>query len=152
MQLKGTHTLPAAREQLWQHLMDPDFLARVTPGVTRLERNGSDDSFEAIVDIKMGPVKGSFSGDLALREKEQPSSFLLDVAQQSKIGNVSATIKLELVVVDGNSTTMSFNGKAKLSGLLARTGQRVLSGVANTLTKQFFAAVEKELAKTTPEG
>ncbi|MEL6658832.1 MAG: carbon monoxide dehydrogenase subunit G [Bacteroidota bacterium] len=147
MHLKGTHTLPAAREQLWQYLMDPDFLARVTPGVTRLERTG-DDTFEAIADIKMGPVKGSFSGDLALREKEEPNSFFLDVSQKSKMGNVSASIKMELTEVDANNTVMSFDGKAKLSGLLARTGQRVLSGVASTLTKQFFAAVEKELAAT----
>ena len=147
MQLKGTHTLPAAREQLWNHLMDPEFLARVTPGVTRLERTG-DDTYEAIADIKMGPVKGSFSGDLAIKDKQEPGSFVLEVSQKSKIGNVSATIDLALEPADENSTVMTFNGKAKLSGLLARMGQRVLSGVANTLTKQFFAALEEELSKT----
>ena len=147
MQLKGTHTLPAAREQLWNHLMDPEFLARVTPGVTRLERTG-DDTYEAIADIKMGPVKGSFSGDLAIKDKQEPGSFVLEVSQKSKIGNVSATIDLALESADENSTVMTFDGKAKLSGLLARMGQRVLSGVANTLTKQFFAALEEELSKT----
>ena len=147
MQLKGTHTLPAARGQLWNHLMDPEFLARVTPGVTRLERTG-DDTYEAIADIKMGPVKGSFSGDLAIKDKQEPGSFVLEVSQKSKIGNVSATIDLALEPADENSTVMTFNGKAKLSGLLARMGQRVLSGVANTLTKQFFAALEEELSKT----
>ena len=147
MQLKGTHTLPAARGQLWNHLMDPEFLARVTPGVTRLERTG-DDTYEAIADIKMGPVKGSFSGDLAIKDKQEPGSFVLEVSQKSKIGNVSATIDLALESADENSTVMTFDGKAKLSGLLARMGQRVLSGVANTLTKQFFAALEEELSKT----
>jgi len=127
--------------------MDPEFLARVTPGVTRLERTG-DDTYEAIADIKMGPVKGSFSGDLAIKDKQEPGSFVLEVSQKSKIGNVSATIDLALESADENSTVMTFDGKAKLSGLLARMGQRVLSGVANTLTKQFFAALEEELSKT----
>lgn len=145
MHLKGTHILPAAREQLWQHLMDPEFLARVTPGVTRLELTGTD-TYEAIADIKMGPVKGSFSGDLAIKEKQEPSSFVLEVSQKSKIGNVSAIINLILEEDSADSTVMSFDGKAKLSGLLARMGQRVLSGVANTLTKQFFAALEEELS------
>ena len=130
MQLKGTHTLPAAREQLWNHLMDPEFLARVTPGVTRLERTG-DDTYEAIADIKMGPVKGSFSGDLAIKDKQEPGSFVLEVSQKSKIGNVSATIDLALEPADENSTVMTFDGKAKLSGLLARMGQRM--GCARTL-------------------
>ena len=120
MQLKGTHTLPAAREQLWNHLMDPEFLARVTPGVTRLERTG-DDTYEAIADIKMGPVKGSFSGDLAIKDKQEPGSFVLEVSQKSKIGNVSATIDLALEPADENSTVMTFDGKAKLSGLCQKS-------------------------------
>jgi carbon monoxide dehydrogenase subunit G len=145
MQLKGTHTLPISRQNLWELLMDPDFLAKVTPGVTRLERTG-DDTYEAIADIKMGPVKGSFSGDLAVKEKNEPESFVLEVTQKSKIGNVSATINLGLITVDDQQTSLEFDGKANLSGLLARMGQRVLSGVASTLTKQFFAALEEEVS------
>ena len=145
MQLKGTHTLLISRQNLWELLMDPDFLAKVTPGVTRLERTG-DDTYEAIADIKMGPVKGSFSGDLAVKEKNEPESFVLEVTQKSKIGNVSATINLGLVTVDDQQTSLEFDGKANLSGLLARMGQRVLSGVASTLTKQFFAALEEEIS------
>ena len=145
MQLKGTHTLPVSRQHLWELLMNPDFLAKVTPGVTRLERTG-DDTYEAIADIKMGPVKGSFSGDLAVKEKNEPESFVLEVSQKSKICNVSATINLGLVTVDDQQTSLEFDGKANLSGLLARMGQRVLSGVASTLTKQFFAALEEEVS------
>ena len=148
MKLKGTHTLAVTREQLWHYLMDPEFLARVTPGVTRLERTGPD-NFEAIADIKMGPVKGSFTGDLAIQNKQEPASFVLDVSQKSKIGNVAASVSMNLEAVSDDATEMRFEGKAKLSGLLARMGQRVLSGVANTLTKQFFAALEEELAKQT---
>lgn len=145
MNLKGTHTLPISREQLWTLLMDPDFLAKVTPGVTRLESTG-EDSYEAIAEIKMGPVKGAFSGDLKVKDKEEPASFVLEVSQKSKIGNVSAIINLGLEAMDEQQTSLSFDGKAKLSGLLARMGQRVLSGVASTLTKQFFAALEEEVS------
>ncbi|HAK78420.1 MAG TPA: carbon monoxide dehydrogenase, partial [Runella sp.] len=38
------------------------------------------------------------------------------------------------------------DGKADMSGLLARTGNRVMSGVASTLTKQFFKNFEDELS------
>lgn len=145
MHLKGTHTLPASQQELWNNLMDPEFLARVTPGVTRLERTG-EDAYEAIVDMKMGPVKGSFSGDLAIKNKSEPNAFVLEVSQKSKIGNVAATINLQLEAISPDTTKMTFDGKAKLSGVLARMGQRVLSGVASTLTKQFFAALEEELS------
>ena len=127
--------------------MDTDTLAKITPGVSKLEPTGTD-AFKAISHIKMGPVNDSFSGDLSISEKEEPSGFTLNVKQNSKIGNVSASIRINLTTVSENETKVSFDGKAKLSGLLARTGQRVLSGVANTLSKQFFKALEKEVVST----
>lgn len=145
MHLKGTHTLNASPEHIWAILMNPETLARITPGVTRLEMI-NENQFDAIADVKIGPVKGSFSGKLDVVEKKEPESFTLKVKQDSKIGNVSADVQIELVAADNEQTQLSFNGKARLSGLLARTGQRVLSGVANTLTKQFFKALDEEVS------
>lgn len=147
MKLKGQHNFNATPGILWEKLMDPDTLARVTPGVSRLQRK-SDDQFEAMADVKLGPVKGTFKGELSVLDKNEPESFSLNIQQKSKIGNVSADVHIHLKPVSEQETEMSFDGKAKLSGLLARTGQRVLSGVANTLTKQFFSAMEEELTNT----
>lgn len=144
MQLKGSQVLQATPVMVWGLLMDTEVLARITPGITRLEPTG-DDVYRAIADIKMGPVKGSFFGDLAVVHKNPPHHFRLDISQESKIGNVSAEIMIRLEAVNGTEAQMSFNGKARLSGVLARTGQRVLTGVANTLTKQFFNSLIKEL-------
>jgi carbon monoxide dehydrogenase subunit G len=145
MQLTGSHTLAAPIEKVWQMLMDTDILAKIVPGVSRLEKTG-ENQFEAISEIKLGPVSGKFSGGLTLSDIIEPSTFTLNVSQNSKIGNADASIKINLVAVDAQQTEISFDGDAKLSGLLARTGQRVLSGVANTLTKQFFSNFEEEIA------
>ena len=145
MQLTGSHTLAAPIEKVWQMLMDTDILAKIVPGVSRLEKTG-ENQFEAISEIKLGPVSGKFSGGLTLSDIVEPSTFTLNVSQNSKIGNADASIKINLVAVDAQQTEISFDGDAKLSGLLARTGQRVLSGVANTLTKQFFTNFEEEIA------
>jgi len=147
MKLKGQHNFKATPDVLWAKLMDADTLARITPGVTRLESKG-DDQFEAIADVKLGPVKGSFKGELSVLNKKEPESFKLNVKQNSKIGNVNADVHIFLKPLSEEETELSFEGKANLSGLLARTGQRVLSGVANTLTKQFFSAMEEEVANT----
>ena len=53
--------------------------------------------------------------------------------------------KLRLQEEAVNQTTVSFDGDVKLSGVLATMGQRVIGGVANTLTKQFFKNLESEL-------
>jgi len=145
MNLKGNHQFHASSKAIWDCLMNPEVLARITPGISRLEQT-EEDQYKAIADVKIGPVKGSFEGDLKVAEKKEPQSFVLKITQKSKIGNVSADVAIALKEKKDGQTEMEFDGKAKLSGLLARTGQRVLSGVANTLTKQFFKALEKELA------
>lgn len=144
MHLKGSHSFNASRELIWSMLMDPEVLAKITPGISRLELIG-EDQYDAIASVKIGPVKGEFKGKLDINDKEAPNHFTLLVSQKSKIGNVSAEVKIDLSETDTAGCEVAFDGKAKLSGLLARTGQRVLTGVANTLTKQFFAALEQEI-------
>lgn len=145
MKLKGNHSFKATPAVLWEKLMDAETLARITPGVSRLDKL-AEDSYTAVSEVKIGPVKGSFKGDLEVADKVEPESFVLKVKQNSKIGNVAAEVKINLNSINEEETQMAFEGEAKMSGLLARTGQRVMSGVSNTLTKQFFKALEEELA------
>lgn len=145
MHLEGTHTLKASREVIWKALLDPIILARVTPGAKSLEALGNDE-YKAIFEVKMGPVKGDFKGTLAVVDKVALESYKLKIKLTGKIGNVNAEGKLKLNALSKNETEVQFSGDAKLSGTLARTGQRVLSGVANSMTGQFFSAIDEEVA------
>jgi len=49
--------------------------------------------------------------------------------------------------VSEEQTEIVFSGDAKLSGTLARMGQRLIGSVANMLIKQFFKNLEKEIQK-----
>ena len=144
MQLTGKHVLNATPSKIWQLLMDTDTLARIVPGISKLEKTGNN-TFKSTVAIKLGPVSSSFTGNLQMEDIQPEKSFALKVQQNSKIGNANAVIKIEVNSVDENQTEVSFDGDVKLSGMLASMGQRVLGGVANTLSKQFFTNMEKEL-------
>ena len=150
MHLTGTHKFNASTDKIWSKLMDVNTLERITPGVSKLEEIGTD-QYKAIAEVKMGPVSGSFSGNLNVLDKQEPRSFVLNIKQNSKIGNVAADVKIELQPLSEHETQLSCDGKANMAGLLARTGQRVMSGVANTLSKQFFKALEEELANSTSQ-
>ena len=67
--------------------------------------------------------------------------------KKSKIGNADVTVTLDIEEISANESILSFNGLAKMSGLLARMGQRVMTGVAQTITKQLFAGIQEELEK-----
>jgi carbon monoxide dehydrogenase subunit G len=145
MLLTGKHVVNAEPARVWQMLMDTDTLARIVPGISKLEKNG-DNSYISTISMKLGPVSSSFTGNLQMENIEQEKGFTLKVQQNSKIGNANAAIKIDIKPVQENKTEVSFEGDVKLSGMLASMGQRVLGGVANTLSKQFFANMEKELS------
>jgi carbon monoxide dehydrogenase subunit G len=144
LHLEGKHQFNATPTQVWSILMDPDTLAKITPGITQLVPQDKG-NFHSVADIKIGPVRGSFAGKVQLQEINEPSSFSLHVEQDSKIGNVNANIRFKIDEISEGLTKIHFAGDAILSGLIARTGQRILSGVSRTLISQFFQALEKEL-------
>jgi carbon monoxide dehydrogenase subunit G len=96
--------------------------------------------------IKIGPVGGSFTGNLQMEDIREQKGFTLKVQQNSSVGNANATVKIDLIPVNDTETEVAFDGDVKVTGLLASMGQRVLSSVANVLTKQFFANLDHELA------
>ncbi|RYY29232.1 MAG: carbon monoxide dehydrogenase [Chitinophagaceae bacterium] len=148
MQLAGNQIVNAPSSRIWQLLMNPDLLAKVVPGISSLEKL-SENLFKSVIIIKMGPINGTFTGHLNLDDLVEEKSFLLKAQQNSKIGNANAEIKIDLTPKNENQTEVNFDGDVRMSGLLASMGQRVIGGVANTLTKQFFNNLERELAVPT---
>lgn len=144
MQVSGQHNFSVSVHQLWKYLMDPKVLAKVTPGVTQL-KTLSLDEYQSVSDIKIGPVKGAFKGKLQVTDKQKPHSFTIHMEQLSKIGNAHVKVNMLLNEIEAEKSRLTFDGKAKLSGVIARTGQRVLSGVANTITKEVFASLEQHI-------
>lgn len=144
MNLAGKHVLNAAPEKVWKTLMDTDTLARIVPGISKLEKI-DENAYRSTVSIKLGPVSSSFTGNLQMEDIVPQKGFTLKVQQNSKVGNANAAIKIDVNPVGENQTEVAFDGDVKLSGMLASMGQRVLGGVANTLSKQFFTNMENEL-------
>lgn len=148
MIISGHHKFNESPSTLWKMLNDPDVLVKITPGIKSLEPTGNgSDEYIAISEIRIGPVRGSFEGTLALRDKVENTRTSVVIDQKSKIGNVSAEITLILEAESDNTTTIKYEGNAKLSGMLASMGQRIVGGVVSTLSKQFFTSLEQILEK-----
>jgi uncharacterized protein len=146
MQLSGQKILKADNKAIWNLLMNPGSLARIIPGISKLEKT-AENIYKSVLEIQIGPVSGYFEGTVELDEIVENSSFNLKVRQNSKIGDANASVRIILSEVNLSETELAFNGEVKLTGLLARMGQRMVSGVANTLIKQFFTNMEEELQK-----
>ena len=145
MHLEGTYRFNTTQEKLWDLLNDPDVLARATPGIKELQLQ-EDGKFQALFEIKMGPINSNFDGTLEVVDKVAPESYKLLISVDGKIGTIAATGTI--AIEPGNQDTiLSFQGDAKLTGVMARMGQRVLSGVGRMFTNQFFKALEREFSE-----
>ena len=144
MTINGHYKFNESTTTLWKMLNDPDVLARITPGIKSLEPMGPD-QYTAVSEVKIGPVQGSFQGTLSLKDKIENTSTIVVIDQKSKMGNVSAEITIQLESHGDDETTIVYEGSAKISGMLARIGQRIIGGVVSTLSKQFFTSLEQAL-------
>lgn len=144
MQLAGKHVVNASPSKVWPLLMDTDTLARIVPGITKLEKR-DDNKFKSTLEVKIGPVHAVFTGNLGIEDISEEKAFTLRVLQNSKVGNANAVVTIDLSPIQNDQTEITFNGEVKLSGMLAAMGQRLVGGVSQTLTRQFFSNLEREL-------
>jgi len=145
MDIQGKYSLATSQEEVWNLIMDVKILEKITPGISELQPI-SESQFKAITNIKIGPVKTNFKGQLEIKDKVENARATIVIDQKSKIGNVSAEIIMHL---DGteDTTEIEYKGKAKLSGKLAMMGQRILGGVISSLSKKFFESLANEIKK-----
>jgi len=143
MDLTGTYTFDAPKNEVWQALMDPEVLAKVMPGCEKLEEIG-ENQYEAALKIKVGPVQGKFSGNIELLEINEPDSYRMKVDGKGPTGFMKGDgqVKLE---AQGNSTLMHYSGTAQVGGRIASVGQRLLDSSAKAITKQSLDGLHQQI-------
>jgi len=146
MELKGRRNVETDPATLWNLLMDIEILPKIVPGISKLEKTG-ENTYKSTLEVKFGPVSGEFTGDMQMEDINYQRSFTLKAQQHNKIGTVNSTMKIELVPISGNETEVDFSGEVTISGLMKMMGEKVLGGVTDMLTKQFFANLDHEIAK-----
>jgi len=146
MELKGKRNVETDHVTLWNMLMDIEILPKIVPGISKLEKTG-ENTYKSTLEIKFGPVSGEFTGDMQMEDIIFQKSFTLKAQQHNKIGTVNSRMKIELMPIAVNETEVAFGGEVTISGLMSVMGQNLLGGVADMLTKQFFANLDHEIAK-----
>ena len=149
MKVTGSATLHAPREQVWTALNDPAVLVRTIPGCHQLEEVGPD-TYRMTLTAGVASIKGSYQGDVALTDQEQPGAFTLRASGAGAPGTVSADVRVTLSEADAGTTRLEYDADAVVGGMIGGVGQRVLTGVAKKTAGEFFAAVDDVLTGKAP--
>jgi len=144
MILGGTHKIPAARETVWQALMNPEILARALPGCEKLEAN-PDGSYHAQMKVGIAAIKGTYQGRIEILDPIPNESFRMKVDGQGTGGFLKAIGTLSLAS-EGDGTLVRYAGEAQVGGVIASVGQRLMLVAAKQIINQFFRAFAQQVA------
>ena len=141
VELKGSYTFDAPREVIWQALMDPEVLAKILPGVEKLEKV-SDTEFVGVMDVRVGPVQGKFNGKVVLSDLQEPEKFHMDIDGRGAAGFIRGGGDAVLEEMDGK-TVLTYTGSAQVGGRIANVGQRLLETTAKSITRQGLESLDR---------
>ena len=144
MKISGAATMHAPADKVWTALNDPAVLVRTIPGCEQLEATGPD-SYRLTVTAGVASIKGTYTGEVALIDQQEPASFLMTASGAGGPGTVSTSVQVRLAANGDGSTELSYDADAVIGGMIASVGQRMLVSVAKKMAREFFTAVDDVL-------
>ena len=149
MKFAGTATLDASPQQVWDAFHDPAVLARCLPGCERLTELGPD-HYAMTVTAGVAAIKGTYDGEVSLRDPHHPDSFTMKASGAGAPGTVNADVVVRLAPSSNGGTDLTYDADAAVGGVIGGVGQRMLAGVTKKMAGQFFSAVDADIAGARP--
>lgn len=149
MKITGSATLAADQQQVWDAFHDPAVLARCLPGCERLVEVGPD-HYAMTVTAGVAAIKGTYEGEVSLRDPQHPGSFTMKASGSGAPGTVDADVVVRLTPSSSGGTDLTYDADASVGGVIGGVGQRMLAGVTKKMAGQFFSAVDADISGVRP--
>ncbi|MFL5691131.1 MAG: CoxG family protein [Ktedonobacteraceae bacterium] len=149
MEFSGTQTIDVPIKVVWAYLLDVNKVAACAPGFQSLEELG-DEHWRAVVGVGVGAVKAKFTLDVTRPELQEPELMVVKARGKAPGSAVDMSGDMHLTAVD-DTTRMDWQAHVVVSGTIASVGARLLQGMAEKLTGQFFECLKTNL-NAAPKG
>jgi uncharacterized protein len=137
MNMNGQVQLSASPKTVWDKLIDPDVLKSCIPGGEQFDRI-SENEFQAVATVKVGPVKARWKGKVRLSDLDPPNSYRISgEGEGGAAGFAKGGAKVSLAEKDGG-TVLTYDVEAQIGGKLAQLGQRLINSAAKKTADDFF--------------
>jgi len=151
MDMKGEYRIAARREQVWALINDPAVLRACIPGCDSLDGTPQT-GFTARVTTKIGPVKATFAGDVALTNVNAPESLTISGEGKGGVAGFAKGGADVHLADDGAETVLTYLAKAQVGGKLAQLGARLIDSTAKKLADEFFEKLAAQAAAAARSG
>ncbi len=137
MKISDQQTINAPRERVFAALNDADVLRRCIPGCESLDKH-SDTAMDAVVALKIGPVKARFNGSVTLENLNPPESYtIVGEGKGGSAGFAKGSAAVTLTEQNG-ATVLAYDVDVAMGGKIAQLGSRLMQGTTKKLSSEFF--------------
>ena len=150
MRIEGEHRFSLPRAEVWALLLDPDVIRQAVPGCQTFDEV-EPDTYELTAQVGIGPVRGSFTGRVALRDREPETRYTLHAEGSGRPGGAAGEAHIELTD-DGEGTHLRYDADVTIRGAIGRVGGRLLTSSARGMARQFFEAIERDAKAAAEKG
>jgi uncharacterized protein len=150
VQLSNEFDVAAPPERTWALLNDVPRVVPCMPGA-ELTRVVDENRWEAALHVKLGPISMQFVTDVTRDEVDQAARrvrLTVKAREAKNRGHADATMT-STVTSAGDGTRVGIVTDLTLKGAVAQYGRGVVPAVAEQLTAQFAACLQRQLADET---
>ncbi len=141
MHFDGNYSIKAPRRDVFDLLTDPRQISKCMPDLQKLDVK-SEDEFMVVVRAGVAFIKGEFTLNFKVSEKDPPTHAKL-VARGSGMGSVIDLQTIVDLADEGKAgTILRWQADAKVGGRIASVGQRLLNSQAEKIVDQLFECLE----------
>ena len=139
MKIEGRYSFSVSRQKLWDTLLDPDVLASCIPGCQEFSPT-SEDRYKVSLKVGVGAVSGTYRATVAVLDKEEPETYTMLVEGKGSGTTLAGRGTMTLHETE-NGSEVSLVADARVTGIVARVGQRLMGSASKSLVGQFFSCI-----------
>jgi len=136
IRLENEYHIDLDQEDVWKAINNPEILSEILPNCESLEPI-SEHQFTAHIKVKIGPISSKFKSILELFDLKEPDGYKFRVQGSGKKGSMNGQGEIKLLS-NGSGTGFTFIAEGKVTGLIARVGQRLIEAAGKKLMDQGF--------------
>ena len=141
-------TIPAAREELWDFLLDLPQLARCVPGAEEVVAAG-DGEYTGRLRVKIGPIQLALQGAMKIleRDREHWKAVARAEAKDRRVGGgANITGNMTLLESGSSATELIIQGQVRFLGKLGEFGEPIIRKQADAVAATFVRNVVAHFA------
>ncbi|MCH6544926.1 MAG: SRPBCC family protein [Deltaproteobacteria bacterium] len=147
MKFNQRAVIAAAREPLWDFLMDVPKVAQSLPGVEKIEQLDPD-TYQGTLKIRVGPISINLQGKIIVEQRDRDNwraTLRADASDRLAAGAVRAKTTMELKDLSATETELLVDTDVSIMGKIGEFGQPIIRRKADAMLKEFVENIKKQL-------